>query len=134
MILFVSTFILDSAVSFYKYYSTEVNVALDFLIALITPLTFAITISVIYMFIFELNRIRIQLQGVEFDRKYKKLQVIRAVCITFTFIPVVLLSITNLNLYLSKEDKFLKMGSEFVLKAVSGLAKLIVDIYIYWNL
>ena len=59
------------------------------------------------MFIFELNRIKIVLQGEDFDRKLKKLYIVRGICIFLTFLAVVLLMIINLNFNLPEEEEFL---------------------------
>ncbi len=90
--------------------------------------------TVLYLFVFELNRIRIYLQGVDFERKYKRLQIISTACITMTFIAMAELIIINFNSSLPEKDHFLNTESEMVIRVTSGLEKLIVDIYIYWNL
>ena len=91
--------------------------------------------TVLYMFIFELNRIKILLQGPEdFEQKLKLLKIIRGICILLTFLAVILISLNNLNFNLPEEDQFLTDQSEKGLEITSALIKLVVDIYIYWNL
>ncbi len=59
---------------------------------------------------------------------------ISAACITLTFIAMVEVIIFNLNSSLPENDRFLTTESEIVMQVTSGLEKLIVDIYMYWNL
>ncbi len=72
LFLFVGVFIMEFAISLYRKYSTAERIlGLEIAISFITPFTYAVTISVLYIFIFELNRIRIVLQGVDLEKKYK---------------------------------------------------------------
>ena len=70
---------------------------LDFLNSIITPFTYAITITILYLFIFELERIKIIIMLEDYERKHKKLMIIRGICIFLTFIPVVLIAVININ-------------------------------------
>jgi len=130
----VTVFILDFANQLYKYLATEIDLAYDLLTAIITPLTFAVTMTVLYYFIFELARIRLLLILVDYDKKFKQLAVIRGTCIFLTFTPVVLLAIINLNFNLPVDKRFLTDEGQQGLRVTSGLAKLLVDTYIYWSL
>jgi len=107
LILFVIVFILDFSTQLYRYVSTDLNFLLDFLTAIVTPLTFAMTMTVLYFFIFELARIRLLLLVDNFEKNLKRLYVIRGTCIFFTFTPVVLLAIVNLNFSLPEDRRFL---------------------------
>jgi hypothetical protein len=86
--------------------ATEESIGFDFFISFIPPFTFALTMTVLYLFIFELNRIKILLEGggEDFDKKFKQLQIIRGICIFLTFLAVILIAVNNLNFNLPEED------------------------------
>jgi hypothetical protein len=107
LILFVIVFILDFSTQLYKYVATDINLILDFLTAIITPLTFAVTMTVLYFFIFELARIRLLLLVDNFEKNLKRLYVIRGTCIFLTFTSVALIAIINLNFSLPENKRFL---------------------------
>ncbi len=135
LFLFVGFFIMEFAISLYRKYSTAQEIlGIEIATSFISPFTYAVTISVLYIFIFELNRIRIVLQGVDFERKYKQLRIIRAAIIALTFLAMVLILFYNINSNLSENDQLFSAEVGEALAATSGIIKLIVDIYIYWNL
>jgi hypothetical protein len=118
----------------YKYVATKNNLILDFLTAFFNPLTLAMTMTVLYFFIFELARIRLLLLVDNFEKKLKRLYIIRGTCIFLTFTAVALISIINLDFSLPEDRRFLTSEWQQGLRITSGLSKLIVDTYIYWSL
>ena len=85
--------------------SPERSVGFDFFVSFVPPFTFALTMTVVYLFIFELNRIRILLQGGDdFDKKFKLLKIIRGICIFLTFLSAILIAVNNINFNLPEED------------------------------
>ncbi len=134
LILFVIVFILDFSTMLYKYVATKNNLILDFLTAFFNPLTLAMTMTVLYFFIFELARIRLLLLVDNFEKKLKRLYIIRGTCIFLTFTAVALISIINLDFSLPEDRRFLTSEWQQGLRITSGLSKLIVDTYIYWSL
>ena len=104
-------------------------------VSIIPPLTLAVIMTILYMFIFELNRIKLILQGKEdFDKKYKQLQIIRGICIFLTFVAFILIAVNNLDFNFDERDQFLTDENRAGFGITSGLLKLIVDTFIYWNL
>jgi hypothetical protein len=87
---------------------TETSVGFNFFVSFIPPFTFALTMTVLYLFIFELNRIKILLEvgsgGEDFSKKLKQLQIIRVICIFLTFLAVILVAVNNFNFSLPEED------------------------------
>ena len=86
----------------------EPSVGFNFFVSFIPPFTFALTMTVLYLFIFELNRIKILLEGggggEDFAKKFKQLQIIRGICIFLTFLAVILVAVNNFNFSLPEED------------------------------
>jgi hypothetical protein len=64
--------------------------------------------TVLYMFVFELNRIKLVLQGrKDFEKKFKHLQIIRGICFFLTFLAFILIAVNNLDFTLDEKDQFL---------------------------
>jgi hypothetical protein len=118
----------------YRYVSTDNNLILDFLAVFFPPLTKAMTMTVLYFFIFELSRIRLLLLADNFEKNLKRVYFIRGTCIFLTFTSVALIAILNLDNSSPEDRRFLTSQWQQGLKITSGSAKLLVETYIYWSL